>query len=75
MHLEVSVRVLGSTYIVSFNVWYGQLLGNKLSNSGFATPCWPGDNPHMAVVGGGQGSMNLLDRGSGCVIHGRRRDG
>ena len=53
MHLEVSIRVLGHTYVVSFNVRYGQLLGNKLSNSGFATTCWPGDDPHMAVVGGG----------------------
>ena len=53
MQLEISNRVPGPTYVVSFDVWYGQFLGNKLSNCAFATACWASDDPHMAVVGGG----------------------
>ena len=61
---------LSPTHVISFYVWYGQLFCNVLSNGTFATTSRAGDDPHVAVVMGGQGSMDLLDRGRGCVVHG-----
>lgn len=74
-HMRVGIRVHSPTYIVSFDVWYGQFFRHVLSNGALATSCGAGDDPHVAVVMGGQGSMDLLDRGRGCVVHGRRRNG
>ena len=75
--LKSCVRVRGPTHIVSFEVWYRQLLGKVLGNGTFATSSWASDDPHMAVVMGGQSSMDLIDRGSWCVVHmgGRKRNG
>lgn len=58
------------THIISFDVWYGQLFSNVLSHGALATSCWASDDPHVAVVMGGQGSMDLLDSSLRCVVHG-----
>lgn len=68
--MMIHIRMCSPTHIVSFDVWYAKLLGNALSNGALATSCWASDDPHVAVMMGGQGSMYLLDRGSGCVVHG-----
>ena len=63
------VRMRSPTHIVSFNVWYRELLRNVLSYGALATSCGARDDPHVAVVGGSQGGMNLLDRAFGCIVH------
>ena len=68
--MRIAIGMLWGTYVVSFNIWYGQLFGNKLSDGALATSCRAGDDPHMAVVMGGQSTMDLLDGGRWCVIHG-----
>lgn len=70
VHMKIHIRLCSPTHIISFDVWYRQFLGNVLSNGALATSCWARDDPHVAVVMGGQGAMDLLDRGSGCVVHG-----
>ena len=69
-HLSIGMRVCSPTHIISFDVWYRQLFRHVLSNGTLATSCRASDDPHVTVVMEGQGSMDLLDRGWGCVVHG-----
>ena len=70
VHMRIGIRMRSPTHIISFDVWYGQLFCNVLSDGALAASRWARDDPHVAVVMGCQGSMNLLDGGSGCVVHG-----
>ena len=46
------------THVISFDVWYLQLTGKVLSNSAFAAACRACDDPHVAMVVGGERSMD-----------------
>ena len=70
VQMRIRIRLISPTDIVPFYVWYRQLVSKVLSNGALAASRWTSDDPHVAVVMGGQCSMYLLDRGSGCVVHG-----
>ena len=60
------------TYIVALYVGYRQFIGQVLRNGALATAGRTRDDPHVAVVVALSGTIHLLDRVDGSVVHGCR---
>lgn len=63
-------RKVGTTHIVSLNVWDFQFFGEVLRNGALATASGACDDPHVAMVMmRGESRVDLLDRVRRGVVH------